>query len=40
MKRPRLQFTNMKHEQTATFRRLWHSVYVAETALLPEQSST
>ena len=31
---PRLHFTDMKHGQTATFRRLWHSVYAAETACL------
>ena len=31
---------DMKQEQTATFRRLWHSVYAAEIACLPlEQSS-
>jgi len=40
MKRPHLQFTDMKHKQTATFRRIWHSIYAAKTAcLLLEQSS-
>jgi len=40
MKRPHLQFTRMTHEQVATFRRLWYSVYAHELArLLLEQSS-
>ena len=39
MKRPHLQFTDMKHTQAATFRRLRHSVYAAEmSCLLLERS--
>ena len=34
MKRPRLQFTDMKHMRAATLRRLWHSVHAAETSCL------
>jgi len=37
---PKIHRHDMKCEQMATFRRLWHSVYPAETAcLLLEQSS-
>ena len=37
-KRPCLQFTNMNYKQTAKLRRLWHSVYAAETSsILIEQ---
>jgi len=34
MKRPRLQFTDMKHTQATTLRRVWHSVHAAETSCL------